>query len=910
MTTGIHTDAQLRAIEEIDCNLQIIACAGSGKTRVVAERVLHILESKRDQGIGPENVVAFTFTEKAAAELKDRITRLYRDRFGDVEGLGAMYVGTIHGFCLELLQTSVPEYLKYDVLDEIGQRLFVDRHSTASGLTPLGLRRWIESNVYLRLLGTLREADIDESLISGTPLADAFDAYTRLLEARRYLDYDGILVNAVVEIESNEALRVALADRVLYLTVDEYQDVNPIQERLVRQLHDLGANICVVGDDDQNIYQWRGSDVEHILHFADRYPNVVTSPLETNFRSSTAIVSGARRIVERNTRRLTKAMGSGSHQVFERGDLLALTFTNPVAEAAWIAEKIEKLHGLAFTESDGTERGLAYSDVAVLLRSVRGTGQNIIDALRDSGIPYIVTGMTGLFDSPEVYAACGLFERLIGQIDDATLRDRWRDAGLGLTDAQIDAGLDLLAERSSPDTTGNRFDIYNLQRVFLDFLDRIALREETVPGGRGEVAYYNLGKFSQCISDYEAIHFRTEPRSKYESFVKHLRFQAPSYYPEGGQDAAYAVPDAVRIMTVHQAKGLEFPVVFLPCLQRNRFPSKKQHNRVWSFLPKEAVRNPDRYDGDEEDERRLMYVALTRAEKYLFCSWAPDPTKKLYKRPSSFFDELTHDAGFLTAEPAPSVPPRRLTPQGRRPLMNVELSFSDLKYFFECPYQFKLRLLYGFNPPIHEALGYGRSLHNVLAEVHQAALAGTYFGVDDAQELVTRHLQVRYAYPALEEQLRHEAEKATVRYLREQGPYLDKLVHVEESVELTLPDGIVVNGRIDLVRRTDTNETSIVDFKSTKESQATEVTKMQLHLYALGYEERFGQLADLIEIHNLDEGGSTREVVSDDMSKQTIDLVLDAGDRLRTNRLERLPKSGVTTCASCDVRGICREKPE
>lgn len=319
-----HTGAQLRAIDEIDHNLQIIACAGSGKTRVVAERVMHILDSRREDGISPENIVAFTFTERAAAELKDRITRLYRDRFGNVEGLGAMYVGTIHGFCLDLLQRYVPEYLKYDVLDEIGQRLLVDRHSQASGLTPLGFRRWIESNVYIRVLGTLRESEINEPLIDGTPVAEAFDKYATLLERRRYLDYDAILVNAVAEIEINDDLRTALSSRIRFLTVDEYQDVNPIQERLICLLHNLGANVCVVGDDDQNIYQWRGSDVEHILQFSDRYPNVVTEPLETNFRSTSAIVGAARLIVERNSRRLAKSMDAGGHQSFERGDLLAL----------------------------------------------------------------------------------------------------------------------------------------------------------------------------------------------------------------------------------------------------------------------------------------------------------------------------------------------------------------------------------------------------------------------------------------------------------------------------------------------------------------------------------------------------------------------------------------------------------
>jgi len=140
-----QTEAQQKAIEVIDRNLQIVACAGSGKTRVVAARVVNILRHMGSKGIRPENIVAFTFTDKAAAELKDRITRMYRDEFGHVEGLAGMYVGTIHGFCLDLLQKYVPHYLKFDVLDEVRQRLLVDRNYQKAGMSSLGLKRWVES---------------------------------------------------------------------------------------------------------------------------------------------------------------------------------------------------------------------------------------------------------------------------------------------------------------------------------------------------------------------------------------------------------------------------------------------------------------------------------------------------------------------------------------------------------------------------------------------------------------------------------------------------------------------------------------------------------------------------------------------------------------------------------------------
>lgn len=905
------TQPQREATKVLDQNLQIIACAGSGKTRVVATRVVNILKERAAQSIVPENVVAFTFTEKAAAELKDRITQLHQHEFGHVQGLAGMYVGTIHGFCLDLLQRYLAPYLKYDVLDEMRQQLFVDRNSRRSGLVTLGLKRWVESRLYLQVLGVLRGADVDMSALAGSAAPEALNAYQDLLDAHRYLDYDEILLRAVVELMKNGELRDHVQRRVKYLTVDEYQDVNPIQELLIREMHDLGANLCVVGDDDQNIYQWRGSDVLHIVGFADRYPDVRTLPLVTNFRSTSAIVDVARQAVEVNPHRLAKKMVAGAgNRPYERGDLLALKLDNPEGEAEWIAGKIASLRGLPYPDGE-RERGLSWADCAVLMRTMKAA-VSIVAALKAHGIPYVVTGMSGLFDTAEAQAAAGIFQFTSGLvdpsvgIDEDALRALWMAADVGLSNADLDRGVALLDSRRRFDP-GNRFSTYNLQRTYLDFLAEVGLREDRVPNDRGEVVFFNLGKFSQVITDYEEIHYKSRPEEKHPSFVKFLIYQAPSHYPEGGQDAGYAVPDAVRVMTVHQAKGMEFPVVFLPCLQKNRFPSKRQHNKVWDHLPRAAVRNADRYDGTEEDERRLFYVALTRAEKYLFCTWAPDPGNQLYRRPSPFFEELTRREQFLTGDVAVRTTGRQ-PPEPRRSLVNVELSFSELKYFFECPYGFKLRFLYGFNAPLHEALGYGRSLHNALADVHRRALAGEQVGLNAIPDLLDTHIHVRYAYPKLEEALRGAGEKALELYLREHGPHLDKVRHSEEQIELALPGGIVVHGRIDLIKRTDTNETIVVDFKSVERAQPEDITRAQLHVYALGYEQRFGEKADLIEVHNLDHGGSFREVVDDALMRSTLDVITDAGDRLRTNRLDR--RSGwCKACETCDHAGICRQKP-
>ena len=165
----------------------------------------------------------------------------------------------------------------------------------------------------------------------------------------------------------------------------------------------------------------------------------------------------------------------------------------------------------------------------------------------------------------------------------------------------------------------------------------------------------------------------------------------------------------------------------------------------------------------------------------------------------------------------------------------VTLSFSDLKYFFECPYEFKLRFLYGFNPPIHEALGYGKSVHDVMAEIHKRAIDGDIVSGLDADELVDKHLNTPFAYPALRADLRRAAIRAVRRYVEENRTRLENTLYSEQQIQVRVAPGITVDGRIDLITRLDTGETSIVDFKSTERAQAEDITRDQLHVYAVGY---------------------------------------------------------------------------
>ena len=913
------TAAQRRAVEHAGRNLQLVACAGSGKTEVVARRVAHLLAPDGDDALEPRNIVAFTFTEKAAAELKERIVTRTREALGEIHGMADLFVGTIHAFCLDLLQGEAPEYLKYEVLNEVQQAIFVDRNcrlaglTTSKGLNGVQLKRYVDTNHYVNALAILREADLEPSELNGCSVVAGLDAYRELLRERSYFDYSSILEVAAESLTNHTDLRRRLAERLRYVIVDEYQDVNPIQEKIVRSLHDLGARVCVVGDDDQTIYQWRGSDVRNILAFRDRYPGVDRIRLDENFRSSAGIVDTARVFIEQNAKRLQKAMTPAGEQVTERGDVVALAFDAPEEEAEHIAATARSLRGVAFRDGEG-ERGLAWSDMAVLLRSVKRNAESILAALDAAKIPYVVTGMADLFGAKEADAARQLFYFMADRdgVDKAAVRQAWQRADLGLKPRDLERAVEKAAEvKTAIRETGEqnaqrRWSTYSIQRVFLKFLEDVGVREEQVPDGRGEVVFFNLGKFSQVITDYETIHYRSKPADKYQAFANFLVYRAEDTYPEGWQDNQYANPDAVRIMTVHQAKGMEWPVVFLPALLRNRFPAPRVGGKgVWHLIPDAAVEGAERFRGTTEDERRLFYVAMTRSRKFLHMTWAPVPGKNnRYACASGFWDDVLVSKHVRRRRPDYAARPRT-TPKPRAGVANVVFSFSNLKHFFDCPYDFKLRVLYGFDTPVHEALGYGKSLHDALAEVHARAVDGRSADAADPRQLVETHLRVPYAYPALREKLEVAAERVLRDYLDDNAAEFDNIEFSEKQVEISLGDGVTVNGRIDLVRRLDTDETTIVDLKSSERAQAEKVTEAQLDVYALGYQELTGRNPDYVEIYELEQRKRKPRSVDEDLIADVKAKTRDAARALRTGDLRAEPSP--RKCQRCDYRGMCTD---
>lgn len=908
------TPGQQAAIDHRGGHLQVIACAGSGKTQVLVHRIVGLLS----EGVPPSGIIAFTFTEKAAAELKERVRGAVADAGLDLNGLVEMYIGTIHGWCLDFLQTSLNRYLKFRVMNEPQTKLFISRYSKQSGMSGVttldgkSLKGGTHDvRMFHAILNLLREDKVELTKVQDCIL-EGLDEYRALMHKHGVLDYSELLHLVEEGFAGSEAdWKQALSGlhaRLKHLLVDEYQDVNPIQERLIRTMTEGGAHLTVVGDDDQTIYAWRGSAVHNILTFADRYPDVTTVQVTTNFRSTPAIVETGRRIAELNDERLIKAFEVGSHHRHEDGDMMALSFSSQQEEAAFIAQRIEDYHGHPYQDRQGgPERGLAWSDMAVLLRSVRKDGAAIIEELRERGIPFIVRGVQALFDRPEIIACQVLFEYLAKMQNPMAVMAAWRDTELGLDEATIGAAIQKLPTITDD---GESWGFYNIQRVYLQFLEDLGLVEEGIPdpheNDRGALIYYNLGMFSQVISDFEQIHFRSAPVSKYETFAKWLHYEAKDLYDEGGLEGSNHMPNAVSIMTVHQAKGLQWPAVFVPCMQRNRFPAQKVGGRkVWHFIPQDAVENHERYVNSVQDERRLFYVAVTRAERFLMVSYSPGETRNT-KHESQFMQEYVYGGHALTAEPMRDwLEPLEPQPRVEQPV--VSLSFSEWKYWSQCGYLFKLRFLYGFNPPIHEALGYGKSLHDALAEAHRRAIAGDVPTAEDIDGLLETHLHLPFAYPTLRETLEHAAHAALGRYLTRHGHNLVNATHSEQAIEFSPSPGLIVHGRIDLITENDTNTVRLIDFKSTERAQAEDVSQDQLLIYAAGFRELDGRLPDFIEVINLDERGKAeRERVEEANVATTVRRLEVAGQAIREDRFDREQASS-NACATCDLKGICRQ---
>lgn len=887
-------------------HIQIIAAAGSGKTEVVSQRVASLLAD----GEPAESIVAFTFTEKAAAELKERIRQRVTAVLGDsaTDRLGRLYVGTIHGYCFQLLQTYVPRYETYTPLDPNQLTNLLYREQRRLNLKGLDAKGKLFSGIKAFQEGVdvienelLRLSDLPEG-----PFREACASYYAMLDDYRFMSFGTQIVEAVRALEDS-VTHAAVTSDLRHLIVDEYQDVNPAQERLIQLLAEpLGpAKVVVVGDDDQAIYQWRGSNVRNIVTFRERYSDVTTFRLLANRRSRPGIVQLANGFAQSIPERLAKEMGT-SRPAAGPAVSIAKDHDDEETEAYAIASDIESLHN----------QGVLYRDIAILVRG-RTSYTKLLDALEGCGIPVQPGGRTGLFQQPEAAVFGATFAWLSGidwapgrfiQRKKLTLHDLAADyqAVFGLSDADISALRDWL-EKWRAKTTSDQPDLDpSLVGEFygLASLLKIAAWDLSDAGQRNRLG--TVARFTNVLADYESVTRRSRRDAKnpgeqvggqaanewfYRNFALLLVNYATGMYDDfDGEEDLFA--DGVALGTVHGAKGLEWPIVFLPCLTASRFPSSRSGSLKSWLLPRDLF-DAARYEGSDAEERRLFYVALTRARDWVSLS-SHARVNRRSARPSPYINEaaaITASGGLPT-----SAEPRGIEAP------DLTVSYSELAAYEDCPRSYLLRNELGFMPPARSEIGYGNAVHHIMRVIAETARAtGELPTAEGIDALLASDFFLPFANKAAHREMRDKARRLVTQYVAERHEDLLRTWATERRFELHL-DGVVVTGRADVIYDEHDgviDNLSIVDYKT---STGGEVHPLQLQVYA-DAGRREGLTVSAAFIHDM--GTTVRHAV--DVGSAAVAAseraVIATADSLK--KRDFTPRPELAKCRACDVKAVC-----
>ena len=625
-TQGLNPD-QLDAVVHDRGPLLVVAGAGSGKTRVLTHRIAHLI----DQGARPTEILAITFTNKAAAEMRERVSHLV----GPV--VRSMWVSTFHSACVRILRRDgeALDYPRtfsiYDQADAVRLTGYCirDLGLDAKRFTPRGVHGYI--SLWKNELTDPERAAAEATDIFQRKHADVYAEYQSRLHKAGAMDFDDLLTNVVRLFRQHPEVLDHYRRRFKHILVDEYQDTNQAQNEIVLLLAGSHENVTVVGDTDQSVYKFRGADFRNILQFEDAFEDVTTIVLDQNYRSTQTILDAANAVIQHNLERKPKHLwtdtGGGDrivrYHAEDEGD-----------EAMWVAGTAQQLH---------RDDALNWREMAVLYRT-NAQARVVEEAFMRSGVPYKVVGGTRFYDRREIKDAMAYLKAVINPLDEVSVKRVLNVPKRGIGQASVDKLDAYAAELGVPfheamrhaEDAGVSGPARRGLASFVELLDRVGdmVGQEGVgPGDLLQTCIDDSGYLAEFeAEDTVESHGRIENLGELvgsareftvlDEFLEQVALVADTdELPEG------EVEDQVVLMTLHSAKGLEFPVVFLVGVEEGVFP----HSR--------ALTEPD----EMEEERRLAYVGITRAMRRLFISHAWSRMlfgSTQYNPPSRFLDEI------------------------------------------------------------------------------------------------------------------------------------------------------------------------------------------------------------------------------------------------------------------------------
>ena len=972
---GLDRD-QRRAVTHAEGPLLVVAGPGTGKTEVLTRRIAWLVATKRAR---PAEILALTFTERAAAEMSARVDLLVP--YGHAEAA----IHTFHAFGDGLIRESAHELglpmaprlidraeavaLLKEHLFELGLDRYrpladptrflatiVDRCTRAKdeGLTPADLMHHSELMAARARAAALADsagiedaAALADAAAGERELAIAYDRYQALLVERGLIDFADQVSLAARLLAERPAIRAELQRRYRYLLVDEFQDTDPVQLRLLSLLAGRKKNVTVVGDDDQSIYTFRGAAVGNIMGFSDTFPGTQRVVLRRNHRSHAPILVAAQRLVRHNDpHRLEAREGLDKTLVAvrrKRGPekVRLRAFDSAASEADALAALIaERIRG-----------GQRPRDFAILARTHADTAP-VVQSLGHLAVPVRSVGPVGLYQRPHIRECLSFLRCAIAP--DSTIdlygmatgapyrlggepltlivelaRRRHRSLWSVITELEDQPRLLRLPEATNRGLACLRADLRTAMEmahlrpaaeVLYGHLDRSGrLREMIQAAGSGDDA--PLRDLARLFDVLRARASLLED-DRLSTVVPHLQSLV-----EAGDDLlppdGDAHADEVSVLTVHRAKGLEFPVVFLIGLVDGRFPLRGRADRL--ALPAEVVARALVDEAPHAEERRLCFVAMTRARDELHLSWSRRTGTGRTRRPSPFiaealdipFERVLAGAAAVTETATdridrvahPAMPAGGIgSPAGTPVTGPSTLSFSQIDDYLTCPLRYRLRHVVGVPTPAHHALVLGNALHQAAAAFHTAQARGRLMEETELLAVFDAHWSAEGFLSRQHEEARHAAGQEALRRFRRDAtaPGASVPVAVERTFSVEVGSD-VLRGRFDRVDE-GSGGTVITDYKSSDVRDPRKAAErardsLQLQVYALAHQAETGALPAAVQLHFLESGLVGRAVPDPARLAKARQRIASASDGIRNGRFEPTPDR--IACSYCPYRQVC-----
>ncbi|PSB25361.1 ATP-dependent helicase [Stenomitos frigidus] len=949
---------QQQAIAHTEGALLIIAGPGSGKTFTLVERIVYLITHKN---VEPENLFVVTFTDKAAQELTTRIANRLIE-VGVRFNLNEMYLGTFHSICLRWLDDH-REFTRlkrnFMMMDQFDQQYFLYRRlseyeAIANSELVIGDREqssWNKSQTLLKWLNTATEEALDaDKLINASDLevsvlGQCYALYQKHLEEENAIDFSTIQLEALKLLKNSPVILAELRSKLQYLMVDEYQDTNTIQELILNLLAGDRPNLCVVGDDDQGLYRFRGATIRNILQFKDKFPEGQCQQvrLTTNYRSHPDIIDFYNRWMSGQEWEHDGQEFRYQKQIEPREDEFPAVPTvvkvSGQTAQAWHEEVLAFLHTLR-DQGNLTD----WNQVAFLFRSVKSDkAVALFQFLESNGINVYSPRSNQFFEREEIRLMVGALIFLFPQFPQIR---QWADgAHLKIWDYYDQQCFALFVEElRKPEnesllkwarpiakthlTLTQNADyafsglFYRLLQfpLFSRYLGEAFLKQKGIQNSR---AMRNLAIFSQLLDKFEYLYtVQVLTPGFLDKNLKDLFNQFFRFLQDGGIDeyedtSEYAPSGCVSFLTVHQSKGLEFPVVIVGSLEA---VPRKQHTPLNEVLENDYLLRPP-FEPLELtkffDFRRLFYTAFSRAQNLLVltCQEKQGRGQTPSKYFLDFYRELIdwRDASFnpaaIALESVKDVNLKR------------EYSFtSHLTLFENCAEQYRFFKELEFAPSETNAILFGTVVHQTIEDIHKTVLRGEEHKLSEEQ--VIRWFDSNYAYLTKRERAylapnvkRAALEQVTRYYHRNQGNWS----HIQEAeVDVSLvKDEYILSGSIDLIQG-EGNTVEIVDFKSEKkldvnnrkDREKLDRYRRQLEVYSHIVEERTGHTVSKMHLYYTSEE-SGNPYITFPKDDRSIDRTITTFDQV-VHRIEgkdfQIPERPTKLCKGCDMRFYCDAK--